>query len=370
MGPSYEAACAGVKRSRTFALVNPALESGALLLLVGLLLGPGLGVLDAATLRALSPVVAFGIGWIGADFGSRLDWRLVRRIPRRTWVGTAAQAAATLVVTGLVAWLLARAVPALAAAWQPARPALLLLAAAALVASAGARTAGLLDTLFGAGVFALALAVYHPRATFPGGFGWMGWLAVAGGASGGVGLLFLWLSRLGVDLAGVIGVILVGVGVGYAVEVSPFIVCALAIAVYLHRSPSSRRSLQAVLHEWERAVYALVLVLVGASVQRPTVWVVPAALVLGIACLAARWAATRVALPRLSLPVPQRLGHAGLGTTVAQGAAALALGLSFGLVYPAAGAVLTTVLCAVLAQAVVPPLRALAFRPARGEVTA
>jgi hypothetical protein len=261
-------------------------------------------------------------------------------------------------------------VPALAAAWQPLRPTLLLLAATAMVASAGTRTGGILDTLFGAGVFALALAVYHPRGTFPGGFGWIGWLAVAGGASGGVGLLFLWLSRLGVDVAGVIGVMLVGVGVGYAVEVSPFIVCALATALYVNRSPESRRSLHAVLHEWERPVYAILLVLVGASVQRPTAWVVPAALVVGLASLATRWASTRFALPRLSLPIPQRVVQGGLAPTVAQGAVALALGLSFGLVYPAAGAVLATVLGAVLAQSLVPRLRALAFRRARGEVTA
>ena len=176
MRPSYGAACAGVKRSRTFALVNPTLESGALLLLVGVLLGPALGVLDGPTLRALSPATAFGIAWIGAGFGTRLDWDAWRRLPGRVWAGHAGRAAVILGATGLTGWLLARTLPALAAAWQPLRAALLVISSTAL------------DGLFGAGAFALTLAAYHPRASFPGGFGWLGWLAVAGAPGARVGL--------------------------------------------------------------------------------------------------------------------------------------------------------------------------------------
>jgi hypothetical protein len=54
---------------------------------------------------------------------------------------------------------------------------------------------------------------------------------------------------------------------------------------------------------------------------------------------------------------------------VAQGSVAVALGLSFNLVYAGAGTILTTVLLGVaLAQAITGPLLGLALRPALVEV--
>jgi len=56
--------------------------------------------------------------------------------------------------------------------------------------------------------------------------------------------------------------------------------------------------------------------------------------------------------------------------TVAQGGVAVALGLSFNLIYAGAGTILTTVLLGVaLAQAISGPLMGLALRPAPVEVT-
>ncbi|HEY3280166.1 MAG TPA: hypothetical protein VGJ83_06600 [Gemmatimonadales bacterium] len=372
--------------------MNPVRESGVLLVLVGLLLGPrpGLGVLDASTLRVLAPLTALGIGWIGASFGSRLEWRVLRRIPRSVWTVAAVQAAAAFALTAIAAWLLTRALPALTAAWHPTLPALLAIAATAAVSSphavalaaqragAGTRLAdrlaisALLDTLLGACLFALTLAFYHPRATFPGGFGWLGWLAVAVAASGGVGLLFLWLSRLGRESEAqdleLLGVVLVGAGVGYAVELSPFIVCALATALIVNRVPFRRRQVQSALRRWEHPVYAGVLVAAGALLRLPTLWLVAAVLVLGVVRIAARWASAR--LVWTWAPGPRLPPQVGLAT-VAQGGVAVALGLSFGFVHADAGAVFTTVLLGVaFAQAALGPLVALAFRPARGEVTA
>ncbi|MGH7673062.1 MAG: hypothetical protein ACREMC_09180, partial [Gemmatimonadales bacterium] len=87
------------------------LAAGAPLVLLGLLLGPGLGVLDRPTLRALAPVTALGIGWVGAVFGARLEWRLLRRIPRAVWRLAALQAAVVFALTALAAWLLMQRVP-------------------------------------------------------------------------------------------------------------------------------------------------------------------------------------------------------------------------------------------------------------------
>jgi len=357
------------------------LAAGAPLVLLGVLLGPGAGVLDRGTFQVLAPVTALGIGWIGAVFGAHLEWRILRRIPPRVWGLAALQATAVVALTALAAALLARAVPALGAAWRPTVPAILMLAAAATISGPGAvalvaRLAGvrrsvarmveraaLLDTAFGALVFTLALALHHPHRPFVGvAIGWAKWLAVAAVVGGAVGILAVWLARLradrhelGLDL---LGVILLGSGVAYGADLSPFVVCALGAALIVNLSPDRRR-VQALLRAWEDPIYAVLLVVAGALLNLPTVWLLPAAVLLGLVRVAARWAATRF--------FPGSLGLA----TVAQGAVPVAVALSFTLVYagPPAGTVLTTVVLGVaLAQAIAGPLMALALRPAPVEV--
>jgi len=372
-----------------------ALAAGAPLLLVGLALGPGLGVLDHVTLGALAPVTALAIGWLGAVFGARLEWRLVRRIPRRAWGLAALQGAVVLVVTVVTARLLTRVAPALATAWHPTVPALLTLGAAAMISGPGAVAlvaralgvapararaldlAALLDTVFGALVFAFALGLSQPHRSFAGvALGWIHWIAVAVAASGGVGVLFLWLSRLrgesdsgalGIDL---LAVVLLGAGMGYAADLSPFVVCALALALIVNLSPLRRR-VQALLVSWERPISAVFLVVVGALLDLPTWWLVPGGLLIGLMRVAARWAVTRDAQGWRDAATPPP--HLGLAT-VAQGGVPLALAASFGLIYTGSprsgGAMLTTVLLGVaLAQGLAPTLLALALRPAPPEVS-
>src|SRR5437879_6388824 len=167
---SYGAPCARVKRARTYALVNPVLALGLLavagllaarlprplshrspsldlaitagvpLILLGLVLGPGIE-LARPLLRALAPLTAFAIGWIGAVLGARFEWRYARRIPRAAWLLAAAGAGAAFLVVALGAWLLARLVPGLAAVWTPRLPAVLGIAAVAAASGPEAVTA-------------------------------------------------------------------------------------------------------------------------------------------------------------------------------------------------------------------------------------
>jgi len=365
-----------------------AVAAGAPLVLAGLLLGPGLGVLDPSTRRALAPITALGIGWIGAVFGAQLEWRFLRRIPPRVWALAALQAAAILLVTVLTARLLTRVAPALAAGWRPTVPALLTLAAAAMISGPGAMARGsagrtlrltaLLSTAFGVLVFALGLGLSHPHQPFHGvALGWAYWVAVAVVSSGGVGVLFLGLSRLregsdanalGLDL---LGVVLVGAGLGYATDLSPFVVCALATTLIVNLSPLKRR-VQGLLAAWAAPIYAVFLIAAAALFDLPTLWLVPAALLLGIVRVAARWAAGRYG--REWLRVPGLPPHFGLAA-VAQGGVPLALAVSFNLIYVGAGAggaILTTVLLGVaFATAIAAPLipRALALRPPPPEVS-
>src|SRR5207302_1075712 len=168
---SYGAACARVKRARTYDLVNPilalgllavagllaarlprpssprppsldlAVTAGAPLVLLGLVLGPGIELLARPLWRALAPLTAFAVGWIGAALGARFEWRYVRRIPRATGLLAAAGAGAAFLVVALGAWLLAWRVPSLAAVWAPRLPTVLGLAAVAAASGPGAVTA-------------------------------------------------------------------------------------------------------------------------------------------------------------------------------------------------------------------------------------
>ncbi len=374
-----------VPRSPTLALL---LASGTPIVLLGLVLGPGIGVLDRPTLAALTPLTALVVGWVGARLGARCEWRLLRRVRRETWGVVAAQAIAGIGVVFVAAWLGARLVPGLAAAWTPRLPAALTLGGVAIIPGAkpterAARAAGvppqlarrlrrvaLVDAACGTIACAFALALGHPRGgrVLP---GWLAWLAVAVGSGVLVGLVFVGLSRLAgrdedLDLA-CFATLLLGAGIGYATGLSPFLVCAVASALIVNVSPHGRR-VRAALAAWEGPTYAILLVLVGAALTPPTVWVLAAVPLLGVLRLAVQWSTLRSGLaylPAAGVPL-----NAGLASA-AQGGAALALGLSFSLVYAApgaagAGAVLTTIaLGVVLTHAVAPALMRLAFAPPR-----
>ena len=90
-------------------LLADLVATGVPFLLLGLLLGPGLGVIDAAGLRLLQPVVALGIGWSGALFGAQLEWRMMRRVSGHAWLIGATLALPVLLVTAATAWMLAHA---------------------------------------------------------------------------------------------------------------------------------------------------------------------------------------------------------------------------------------------------------------------
>ena len=252
----------------------PALDllrtAGTALVLLGMLLGPGIGVLDGPMRRGAAPVAALAVGWIGALFGTRYDRRLFQRL--QTWVVRLAlvQAVAAFTAVALGVWLLAQWIPALGAAWAPTAPATLALAAIAAASGPGViarltdRTgarwphvsaiglAAVLDTGLGVLAFTGTLAYFHPRP--PGAsFGPALWLLLATGSGVLVGLLFLSLSRVRhtpLDLMlFLFGCLLLGAGVGYAAGLTPFVVCAAAGVVIAGFSPH-RREVLAVLEAW------------------------------------------------------------------------------------------------------------------------
>ena len=356
-------------RSPTLDLVR---AGGTPLVLLGVLLGPGIAVLDRSTLAALAPVSALAVGWVGARLGARCEWRLLRRVGKETWGVVGAQAVAGVGVGFVAAWLGTRLVPALAAAWTPHLPAALTLGAVAILPGArpmerAARAAGLapqqvrslrrvalLDAACGTLACAIAVGLGHPST---GGLapGWVAWLAVEIAAGTVVATVFLGLSRLAPERAelglALIGVLLLGAGLGYAADASPFVVCALAAALIVNLSPQRRR-VRTLLAAWERPTYEVLLVLVGAALTLPTLWVLAAAPVLAALRVMAQWSTVRSGLAYL--PAAALPPNAGLANA-AQGGSALALGLSFWLTHGTGGAVLTTIVLGVVLTHVAAP---------------
>src|SRR3989442_1783119 len=303
-----------VKRSRTFALVHPALAlalvlvagigitrlsrpsfrppslladlvaTGVPFLLLGLLLGPGLGVIDAAGLRLLQPVVALGIGWSGALFGAQLEWRMMRRGSGHAWLIGATLALPVLLVTAATAWMLAHALPALAESWGRPSLAVALVLGGALTTAASqpgprlGRRNALFDTAFGAAAVTIGITLYHPHVT-------VRTIILTLLVGGGLGSLFVTLAR-GAMLneprdasVAAFAVILWGAGFSYAAGLSPFVVCALEGAVVMSFSPAAVRPVVAeLLGRWELPLYAAFLIVAGALLRPLTAWVVLAAL--------------------------------------------------------------------------------------------
>jgi len=359
-------------------LLDDLVATGVPFLLLGLLLGPGLGVVDAAGLRMLQPVVALAIAWIGALFGARLEWRMVRRISTRTWLIGTTLALPILLVTTVMAWTLARALPPLGEAWgRPLFTAALVLGGALTTAASqrgprlGRRNA-LLDTAFGAAAVTVGVALYHPHAALRS----LALTLVAGMALGG---LFVVLARGGLLSeprdAGIaaFAVILCGAGFSYVAGLSPFVVCGLEAAVLMSFSPAAvRHAVAGLLSRWEVPLYAAFLIVAGTLLRPLTAWLVLAALVLALIRVLVRWVTVRFGLDQVdpvwrSLPFapPPEFAH----SVIRQGATAVALGAGFDLVRGSPGAMLVTVLLSVMAAEVLALVTPLTARPRPAEVS-
>ncbi|HEV8381632.1 MAG TPA: hypothetical protein VGJ80_00980 [Gemmatimonadales bacterium] len=361
-------------------LLRDLLRTGVPFLLLGLLLGPGLGVFDAAGLRALQPLVALAIGWTGALFGARLEWRMVRRISARTWLVGATLALPVLLVTTVMAWTLAHSLPALAESWgggHPLLPVALLLGGALTTAASrrgprlGRRNA-LLDTAFGAAAVTIAVALYHPHLLVRN----VVLTLVAAGALGG---LFVGLARGGLlpepHDAGIaaFAIILCGAGFSYTLGLSPFVVCGLEAAVLMSFSPPTvRRAVAGLLGRWGIPLYAAFLIVAGALLRPLTGWLLLAALVLALIRVLVRWVTVRFGLDQVdpvwrSLPFapPPEFAH----PATRQGASAVTLAAGFDLVRGEPGTMLVTVLLSVMAAEAIAALTPLTARPRPAEVS-
>jgi hypothetical protein len=371
-GASYGAACFRVKRSRTFALVQPALsftivaaagvaalaaprwrpparlfgrlgDPGVLIpLALGALLGPVLHVVDASVLHTLAPVAVITAGWAGATAGARGEWAALARSPRGQLAVAVARWTAVAVVTAAIVWLAVRRLAPLAGVWVPLAAAAGTLAAAAAGDRRDNATTAERGMAAGMTVVAVALIAvfFHPRQTVSGAsVGWHYWLVMTPTLGAVFGLAAVGGARLADKVPlprglADLGLLVLAAGVGAATTVSPFVVCGLAAGAAVSAAPDSplRATLAAHAPVW-RSILALCA---GLWLAVPSVWLLALA--------------AAIALLRLAVPV-------GAFDIVALG-----VGLNAALLGPGGGAILGTVALAL-------PL-SLASRPAPVEVGA
>lgn len=328
------------------------LATGFHFLLLGLLLGPFLGLLTPDVVGQLQPLMALGLGWIGLLFGLQLDRSHLAQFPPAYLIFALAQATVTFALFSGVGYLGLRALDGLESGLMVA-----VLAAAATAAVSAPAGIALLSRTFQAngtltrflfyiasvdavvGIVALQItyAVFHPAPVIDGAtVGWGLWLATATAAGVVFAFFFLWLTRPkpeGDELTlFLLGLVVFEAGTALYLGVSALYVCMITGAMIANLSPLRRRVF-AVLQSWEKPVYIVLLILAG-SLLGAAGWI---ALPLGVAYLGLRAGAklagagaARVAVPLPFIPP----AATGLGL-LPQGGISLAMALSATLSYGA-----------------------------------
>jgi hypothetical protein len=260
-------------------------RTGTHFLFLGLVLGPNaLGLLTQDAIRQLFPLLGLGLGWIGFLFGLQLDRRNLRHFPPAFHILAVGQAVFTFIFFLGIGWL------GLAAGGMTGRVETLLLLGAAATAcistpagialiSTNYRVRGKvrdllffvasLDALVGIGALQVAYSLFPPGNLEGGLLVSPGFMSVLAALGLGVvcGILFLWLTRPrpgGEELVlFLLGIAAFASGAALQLQLSPLFVSVTMGAVVANLSPDPQRVFR-VLHEWEKPIYVVFLILAGA----------------------------------------------------------------------------------------------------------
>ncbi|MFZ5481221.1 MAG: hypothetical protein ACOZNI_30965 [Myxococcota bacterium] len=300
--------------------------SGLPFLLLGAFLAAGpVGVLSPAILGDLKPALEFGLGWMGFVVGTQLDVRRLDRLPAPASTLLGAQ---TFFPAALTAGVCAPLLLLLGAGPGDGlvRDVLLLAGCAVATAPVAVRLSGessaALDEVAAVDAVAAlaslgAVSIFlRPDAlqtnwALPG----SALLVLMLGLGAMLGVLAWLVLRAARDeteeAALLIGLVALSAGLAAYLALSGAVVCALAGAVLANLPLPDRRNFLKLLHEVERPLYLVFLVIVGATWRPFEVagWLLAAAYVVGR--VGGKWLATRVAT-RLepSLPHPVSLARA------------------------------------------------------------
>ncbi|HMA41635.1 MAG TPA: hypothetical protein VKP10_16280 [Gemmatimonadales bacterium] len=304
--------------------------------LLGVVLGPALGLLDDDLLRVCVPALGCLIGWIAAGAGAAIA--TPRPADERRSARELAVIAVALLVPAALLYAAGRFLPAtIAPAWKPT-PAVIATLVAALVIAGAADTRSTLAALL---VAAAALVTLLPHARRADAWHAAAWVGFAVGGAATSALLAARLARLApTPLPATIAGVALAAGIGLATGTSPLLVCALTGAA---------------LARWSSAHVRLALD-IGATepVAAAALWVAAGALTGGSLPVVAL-AAVLLALAPL---VRQRF----LSPSSSERSLGLAIALSFtftaaGPLGPSAGAVRTAAALALLLTALPALLR-------------
>ena len=340
--------------------------AGTHFLFIGFLLGPVVGLLSREVIAQFFPLLALGLGWVGLLFGLQLEVRQLRRFPRRITIGALLQA---VVAFGVFFGLGLLALAPFFALDDVTRAVLLAGAAtacvssplgvSAAVANVRGRTSELLlycaslDALIGIVALQVIFALFHPlRARGLSIAIGAEWLFVAVGVGVAFAIFLLWLTRPKPDsdelVLFLLGCALFLGGASLYLGLSTLFVAMIAGTLVGNLSPMRRR-LFTVLQEWEKPIYVILLLLLGALVSVRSATVVPLAIGYAvlrlIAKLAGGWVTARVVRPLVVVP-----GTLGLGL-LTQGGMSLVIALGIVLAYGGLGSttpVLTNFMSAVV----------------------
>jgi Kef-type K+ transport system membrane component KefB len=327
------------------------LATGSHFLLLGLLLGPVLGLLTLEAIGQLEALFALGLGWIGLLFGLQLDREQLRQFPLGWLLFTLAQAVLTFALfagLGIAAfhwagalepgrWVLLYGTAATAAVSTPAGVALI----SRTFRVRGPVTRLLfyvasLDAAVGITALQVVYAVYHPDTAILADIGAPLWLAIAVATGIVFGILFLWLTRPKPErdelTLFLIGLAVFEAGTALYLGISPLFVCMLTGAVIANLSPNRKRVF-ATLQQWEKPIYVVVLILAGALAGAGAWVAFP--LAAGYLALRALGKGLGALLARRAIPADTPLpASVGLGL-LSQGGISLAMALSAALTYGA-----------------------------------
>ncbi|MDX1674872.1 MAG: cation:proton antiporter [Longimicrobiales bacterium] len=355
------------------------LATGSHFLLVGLLLGPVLGLLTLEVIGQLEALFALGLGWVGLLFGLQLDRGQLAQFPVGWLLFTAVQAIVTLAVFAGLAFLAfglagARSPDLTVILWGTAATAAVSTPAGVALIGGRYRVQGpvtrllmfvaSLDAAIGILALQAVYAVYHPStAILVEMNGWL-WLAIAAAAGVVFGVLFLWMTRPKPErdelILFLLGLAVFEAGTAFYLGLSPLFVCMVTGIVIANLSPSRKR-VYSILQGWEKPVYVVILILAGALLGAGTWLALPLAagyvLLRGLGKLGGGAVARGLIPGRDAVPAGVGLG------LVPQGGISLAMALSAALTYgaiagpgAATGTAFATIVVAVAASELIGPL--------------
>lgn len=371
-------------------------RTGTHFILIGFVLGPSvLNLVTRESLEHLFPFFALGFGWVGFLFGMQLKRDTVRAFTahlHRFAAGQALLAFVFMTAIGLAGLLLFGRLGRVEAL-------LVLLASATACTSAPAGIAMVssnflvrepsrdmlffaasVDGIVGIILLQLIYAGYHPAdALGPlGELPALVWTLLAVSIGVLCGIIFVWLTRRRTNVEELVlfimGIAAFTAGAALQLRLSPLFVSVTMGAVVAHLVPDPRRVLR-VLAKWEKPSCVIMLILAGALVGFPTLWIIPLTLLYTVlrGCAKVAGASAMVRIETPPFPTPRFLGlglipQGGISLVMALSALLTFYGLELGGVDVSQALFSVVILGVVLSELVGPKLTTATLRTA-GEIS-